>query len=79
MEVYYVVRLLLRAGSSIHLVDSVEFYVIIGMLMDMFQRGRSALHCAAARGLNETVRLLIDYGADVNAQDKVHDCDYHAF
>ena len=33
-------------------------------------KGRTALHCAAARGHQECVRLLLDFGADVRIQDK---------
>jgi hypothetical protein len=34
------------------------------------RKGRTALHCAAARGHKECVRLLLDFDADVRIKDK---------
>ena len=34
------------------------------------RKGRTALHCAAARGHQECVRLLLEFGADARIEDK---------
>ena len=76
VEVYDIVRLLLRAGTDVDLVDEVgvlstEMRDVLLDLDRYAQGGHSALHCAAARGLTETARLLIEHGADVDARDRV--------
>jgi ankyrin repeat protein len=48
------VKLLLRAGARIDVVNEADY---------------TALHGAAFRGLNEVVELLVDSGADINARD----------
>ena len=36
------------------------------------QRGLTALMYATLKGHSETVRVLVDYGADLNVKNKVH-------
>ena len=39
----------------------------------VFQEGETPLHCAAARGNLDCVRVLIDNSAPINATDRVRD------
>ena len=70
-EVHAMVGQLLQAGAAIHLTESVITIIDDASFHNSDQKGRSALHLAAAQGYTETAHLLIEHGANVNWQDKV--------
>ena len=57
-------------GSNV--LEAVQLAIDLGVNVKAANRGRqTALHAAAAMGLDPVVQLLADKGADVNAKDRV--------
>ena len=75
-----IVRILIEAQAQVNTQKEVCCYKITNMyictlqlrLFYVHQDGVAALHMAAQEGKVDVVRLLIDAGAQVNIQTKVH-------
>ena len=58
---------------------ALHLYLILCPLYCMImnnQDGNTALHVAANKGHADTVKLLLENGADIKAMDKVSHCEY---
>ena len=55
----------------LHCTEICWFLVVLGPLFFVFQDGKTSLYCAAWKGHNDIVHLLIEAKADLNLQKKV--------
>ena len=75
-----VVELLIEHGAQLDIKNNVTFVLLAKCLiirsvnkclLFSFQEGRTALSLASYRGCSDTVRILVQRGANTDVQDKV--------
>ena len=72
--------LMLLFSYMIIAIIALHLYFIHSLVFSLYffimnnQNGQTALHCAANEGFTETVKLLLDKGADLNVTDSVSHC-----